>query len=65
MSSCSFITPSCLDDTSRATSHGTTYLRFDFRMILREWCNETQKELDFIHEVGPPALNTASVSTGH
>ena len=26
-------------------------LRFDFRKILKEWCNETQKELDFIHEV--------------
>jgi len=41
-----------LDGTSRTTSYGTIYRRFDFRGILREWCNETQKELDFVHEVG-------------
>ena len=31
--------------------------KFDFRAMLREWCNETQKELDFEHE----ALNTEAV----
>mmetsp|Transcript_34668 Transcript_34668/g.92309 ORF Transcript_34668/g.92309 Transcript_34668/m.92309 type:complete len:127 (+) Transcript_34668:848-1228(+) len=31
--------------------------KFDFRGILREWCNETQKELDFVHE----AQNTEAV----
>jgi|MDSY01.2.fsa_nt_gb predicted unusual protein kinase regulating ubiquinone biosynthesis (AarF/ABC1/UbiB family)/CubicO group peptidase (beta-lactamase class C family) len=31
--------------------------KFDFRSILREWCNETTKELDFVQE----AYNTETV----